>query len=837
MFNPEISLYKGVKDTKGTIINALDALSVIKSDELSNQIYTITHELDKKKRNALKVKLPAVTWSGTFTERKADEIIKHSGIICLDFDGIQDVSKVRNTIAQQRPDFLWAMFISPSGTGLKLLCRVPDMVTDTVDELKELHLRYFNYLTAFIQRVYDLEADESGKDMSRLCFLSWDMGCLVFDDAEPVNVDDLIWGEGGEIDEVEQDVTEWVNEEIDQQLRKTRQFTDRVKTYSPGKRNDYINTFAYNAKRNGIDQADCLYYCRIEFHDYADGGVKAVENIVKSVYANGKIGFGDTKQLTKGKRKPQDKGNAGGAGKKQTETATDSRYNETIKFWYTIVKKDKETGEEKEEYRFDHDGLTYFLANNGFMKLKLGDTGYQYVRLNNGLLESVEPDDISVFVMDYLHKNVNVNVTGVYTIDDITDELHEVRKMYKRGLGNYSKPAVYTSLPALKANFIRDTEKASYQFFNNGYVEVSADEAKLFPYHEMTAHIWAKQRKNFDLKLLGSDEITESVIYKFVHCAIVGRRVSEEAANDEQFEKDKKRLLSMLTTIGYLVDTYKDPTNTKAVVFQDKKPNLSGAEANGGTGKSFTGDKMLSKLVSTCVIDGKDFSFNKPYPYDTFRADNKLIVYNDVNKRFPFESLFHKITEDFSYDKRYVDAVVIPHEDAPKHLIITNYTLMGEGSSFRRRQHIIEFTDFFSDTHSPKDEFKHRLFFDWDEAEWNRFYNFMIECVRLYKKFGLVEFPAENVKVNKLALEAGEEFIEWMDELFIGDKNQQPVRTLERNPKDELFEQLITQVRRHQKLQNSNKFTGWVKQWGDIRGFRVQVDKSGRNYYWTFVKK
>ena len=45
----------------------------------------------------------------------------------------------------------------------------------------------------------------------------------------------------------------------------------------------------------------------------------------------------------------------------------------------------------------------------------------------------------------------------------------------------------------------------------------------------------------------------------------------------------------------------------------------------------------------------------------------------------------------------------------------------------------------FNARHQPKDEFKRNFFYDWDREEWNRFYNFMLECARIYLAEGLVE--------------------------------------------------------------------------------------------------
>lgn len=810
MKNTPIGYYNGAKDNVGTTITIEEALNTIKSDELSNQVYTIAHTLDDKKRSALKAKLPACTFSGTFApKRNAQNLSSYSSLIVLDFDKLNSdaLSKLKKE-ARAQP-FVVAAFTSPSGNGLKVLCHVAGG--------PEFHLDNFLALQKHFSDLTGHTADASGKDTSRLCFLSWDLGAYINYEAETFAP---IFTQPEAQTAPQQDFA--VN------FQEIRTYTDRKQTYAEGTRNAYINLFVMNCKARGVDEAEAKQYCLNAFSDYvAEHSETDVKNICASVYANNTLPFNTWKKHTpnaSAKAKP-------GANRSTPAPGPASDYNETILFWYETQKVDKETGEIKVEHKFDHDGLTFFLANNGFRKLRLGEKGFQFVRLTGtGLIEAVEPEDINHFIMAYLHKDVFANENGTYDLDSIKDDLHEVRKMYKRGVNSYTKIAIYTSLPELKPTFLKDNETTCYLYFENGYVEITGTEKKIISYDNLKANIWSKQRKQHSISILANDEIEKSVVYRFIRLAIIG--------SDEGDEKDLQRLISTLTTIGYCIDTYKDPTNTKAPVFQDRKINLSGTEANGGSGKTLTAH-IIGKIVNTCLLDGKSFSFEAAYPYDLFRADHKLIVYNDVNRRFPFDTLFHKITEDFSFDKRYVDAVVIPHEDAPKHLVITNYSLTGEGGSFRRRQQIIEFTDYFNDERTPKDVFGHRFFIDWDVEEWNRFYNFLIHCVHLYKQKGLVAFPAENVKYNKLLAEAGEDFVLWMDELFIGFPEQQiqPVRNLEANPKDELFEAMKTQVKRWAKLENSNKFTTWVKMWADMRGYFVDVKKSGRNYYWTFSKK
>jgi len=50
---------------------------------------------------------------------------------------------------------------------------------------------------------------------------------------------------------------------------------------------------------------------------------------------------------------------------------------------------------------------------------------------------------------------------------------------------------------------------------------------------------------------------------------------------------------------------------------------------------------------------------------------------------------------------------------------------------------------------------------DWDDDEWCVFDNYMIECLQLYLKEGLIESEFVNLKIRQLSAETSHDFIEW----------------------------------------------------------------------------
>lgn len=123
-----------------------------------------------------KKKLPAVLFSGTFTRRAAAAIEKHSGFLVLDFDHLDALPDHLDALRDDA--HIYAAWLSPSGTGIKALVRIPPEA--------DTHGAAFDTARAYLKNEYGLDADPSGRDVSRLCFVSFDPGLTVNAGAKPL---------------------------------------------------------------------------------------------------------------------------------------------------------------------------------------------------------------------------------------------------------------------------------------------------------------------------------------------------------------------------------------------------------------------------------------------------------------------------------------------------------------------------------------------------------------------------------------------------------------------------------------------------------------------------
>lgn len=133
--------------------------------------------------------LPVVTFGGTFSQRKTEGLLSASGLICLDIDHISklglSVQELRGRLAADTEMGLCLLFISPSGDGLKLICRTA--AGSIID--RDSYRRGFEALQGYVSKMFDIPIGNPGldttSDIARGCLLCYDPDALLREDALP----------------------------------------------------------------------------------------------------------------------------------------------------------------------------------------------------------------------------------------------------------------------------------------------------------------------------------------------------------------------------------------------------------------------------------------------------------------------------------------------------------------------------------------------------------------------------------------------------------------------------------------------------------------------------
>src|ERR1035438_9326616 len=257
------------------------------------------------------------------------------------------------------------------------------------------------------------------------------------------------------------------------------------------------------------------------------------------------------------------------------------------------------------------------------------------------------------------------------------------------------------------------------------------------------------------------------------------REAIPDARTKEELFETNLHLISKMTALGYLFHKYRDKSVEKAIIAMDGKVSEVG-ESNGRTGKSILGF-AVGKVIPSAYIGAKAKDLTEdPFLFEEVNEKIDNVFIDDVRPNIDFEFFFPIITGKMSINQKGLKKFTLSESDTPKIYLTTNHAINGSTSSFKDRQSLIAFSDYYSDHHKPIDDFGINFFDEWDEKQYNYFYNFMANCLQLYFQAaaegwgangsGLIEPPTQLLETRRIRQFIGEDFLTWADEYFgLGD--------------------------------------------------------------------
>ena len=252
----KVSYYNILTDKTNFLKEINEILESVKTgDSHKELIVKIRDKKNKEKKDQLKKLLPAVTISGIFNDnRKYENISCHTGFIQIDIDKVENLEKAIESLKNDLYSF--AVFISPSGTGIKVIVKIPPN--------KETHKAYFIKLRDYYKKKYNLEIDEQCKDITRLMFLSYDPNIYI-------NYSSDEFSENHKMDSV------CFNQALDE-IQQTLRFEN-------GKRNEFIFKLACKCRDKKIDKNYSIVEINKKFSSI-DFDENEIARTINSAYTN-----------------------------------------------------------------------------------------------------------------------------------------------------------------------------------------------------------------------------------------------------------------------------------------------------------------------------------------------------------------------------------------------------------------------------------------------------------------------------------------------------------------------------------------------------------------------
>lgn len=792
-----VSFYKNISDINSSVTIDINVfIERIKAGKYKNEVEKIRQLSDKAEIRNSKCLLPNITTSGTFKTRADKDLLKHSGLIQIDFDKdinpTMDPVAVRNRLSLDR--YTFATFISPTGNGVKVIVRIdPNEHTAAYGKLEE-----------YYKTEYGLNLDSSCRNLSRAMFVSYDPELYKNPDSEIFAVPTK---------KVKPASKANAGFPVDQKGREVEELISLIEARKIDITGDYKQWIKIGfalASQFGPAGEDYFHRISIFGATYKSEECKkqydeCCKNRKSGVAVNSLFHIAKDHGLILHEAKLK---TSPGAGRK-IDTKGKSQDKEII-FYSPVYKSDDNGNQVVKETKINYVKFTELLYSFGFRRFDI-EKDFIYIHLKDTVIKEVSILQIQDYFLKYLEGLPNELSNGV------------TKKILKEKIYSNPKNFFCDNRLALLTNkeeifFNTDTKNECFIYYKNGFVKCDPEGWQLCSYDKMKGHIWENQIIDRDFKY---SNLAGVAIEKLSPYAQFLNNVSG---------KDEMRFNSLCSLIGYLLHSYTD-VKMKAVILTDSRVS---DEANGRTGKTLFGH-TLRHIKKLTQINGKDFDFTNRYKYQEASLDTQIIFLNDVRSNFKFETLYNDITEGITVEKKNQN----PFTLKVKMCITTNKTIMIEGSSSKDRCIEFEFANHYNENYSPEDEFKQRFFSDWNVEAWQAFDNFMMHCICVYLGNGIILPENKNLRERKLLDQTHSYFIEFMQDKISSGEIAAGVEIC----KQELHEQFLAEypeLADDKFRKRLETFTKWLKTFAKyslLYDDQVQERKSGNKRYFLFAPK
>lgn len=539
----------------------------------------------------------------------------------------------------------------------------------------------------------------------------------------------------------------------------------------------------------------------------------------------------------------------------------------SLKFWIETFN-DKTL---KSSFDISNQQLFRFLSANGFYKMPtISNTSFMEFVFVKGRVVELIPENMMVsrckdFLIKFLENNVE------YYSLPLVNAIHRSKQLNTESMRN---------LETITPDFSAFNAQEEYFFFRNTIVRANAEglsevKGEDCPYyvlkHKVIQHDFHPcKRKMFEfdysetyknimeirdsfrphtpdwnfyksqIDILPPGEVYElkrTENFDFIRFVYntgnkFWREEAEAIRNRTELIRDERNIVNLnfinkVTTLGYLISKFKEDSVPKAVFAIESciAEEDEGAH-KGGTGKSFF-LSSVDKVRNREFINGVRLTSDLNFIYQGVNFDTDIIQIDDLAASVDMNKFLVDITGPLTINKKNLPAFVIRYKDSPKFCFTSNHVIKRYDDSLKRRLQFISFSDYYHSSSkdgslkefNPRIEFGRNLITDYDEEDMNKFYNFMLECVVAFKRFGLVEPDLDDINNRMERARVGYDFIDWADDYF-EERFTTNLSFINLINKEEAYMSWKSSIsKNYEKHVNKNTFTSKMRQWCDIRKY------------------
>lgn len=460
------------------------------------------------------------------------------------------------------------------------------------------------------------------------------------------------------------------------------------------------------------------------------------------------------------------------------------------------------------------DEVRNILHDAGFAKRKIGKN-FVYIQKDGCIIKEVDPELMKGYMTAYVDniiESICFNYQGVqYKIPPAA-----IREFFFKNSNSIFNAVWLQHLKVHDEPIIKDTATEMFFYFKNCFVTVSKDGVKTESWSDKKDFcIWDTQIIQHDFCFV--EDYTTSHFYQFL------QNVTDH---------DADRYLTMVSGIGYLLHHHFRESEGQAVIFYDESIT-DNKTPQGGSGKGLIVN-AIKQVRNVTKVDGKSLDSGNRFKYELITPSTQLVWLDDVKNDFNFSMLHTNLTDGWTIERKFLSQFIIEPQDSPKTVICSNSIIKGGGSTNRRRQFIIELSDFYSQQiirgdEKPIEDTHGCIFFSkaaWQADEWDKFFSLMMDCAYQYLNNGLVHSPGVNVEMNRFRQSTSEDFAEWVPDQNFVLNNQYETATY--------FKRFIAIYYGETHAIGQRTFTGWLGEYAVYKRWRFDRKQSNGISYFLF---
>ena len=261
----QCSFYKNVRVKENVRIDISKFVTAIRNGKWKNETESyrqLIREGKTAEAGRIKAQLPALLVAGCCEGgHTKTNFISLSGMAVVDIDHVEGKARELLETLRKQP-WVYAGWLSVSGEGFKV---VVNLMAESQQEYEELA---YPAVAAHIERLLGISVDMHCKDISRLCYASWDPEAFINENCE---------------------VFPWREKEEEEEASSPTQASGFVHTFYhrfqqthpfvPGKRHEFLLKLGASARRNGMNLEELSLLIKLaEMNlfapDYAPGEIR-----------------------------------------------------------------------------------------------------------------------------------------------------------------------------------------------------------------------------------------------------------------------------------------------------------------------------------------------------------------------------------------------------------------------------------------------------------------------------------------------------------------------------------------------------------------------------------